>query len=267
MSLSEHVKRESWKITWSVWYALFMREAVSRTMADRFAWFWMIVEPMLMVALMVAIRAFAAGSLHLTAGADFVGWSIIGLLSFFIYRECAIRSIGAIEANQGLFTYRQVLPVDTVLVRCFLEGVLKSFILLLFIFLGAFFQFDIVPDDPLGVCLDWAGLWCLGTGSGLVFAALSSLIPDIGRVVRIATLPLLLISGTLMPLNFFPHSVLQYLLWNPIMHGIEEMRQSFYSGYRVVEGVSDLYLWFCALLSVALGLALNIYFSDKLKSI
>jgi capsular polysaccharide transport system permease protein len=267
MSLSAHNPRTSWQITRSVWYALFMREAVSRTMADQFAWFWMIAEPMLMVALMVAIRAFAAGGLHLTAGADFIGWSVIGLLSFFIYRECAIRSIGAIEANQGLFTYRQVLPVDTVLVRCFLEGVLKSFILLLFISIGAFLQLDIIPDDPLGVIFDWCGLWVLGTGSGLTLAALSSLVPDIGRIMRIATLPLLLISGTLMPLNFFPHSVLEYLLWNPILHGIEEMRGSFYSGYEIVDGVSSFYLWLCAIVSVVIGLGLNIFFAEKLKAL
>ncbi|MGY0565444.1 MAG: ABC transporter permease [Paraglaciecola chathamensis] len=267
MSVTPHKPRTSWQVTRSVWYALFMREALSRTMSDRFAWFWMFAEPMLMVSIMVGIRAFGAGGLHLTAGADFVGWSITGLLGFFLFREALTRSLGAIDSNQALFTYRQVHPVDTIIVRCVLEGLLKTIILILFVILGSLLGFDIIPDSPLSVLFNWLGLWLLGTGFGLSFSALTCVVPDIGRIVRLSTLPLLIVSGTLMPLNFLPHNILEYLMWNPILHGIELIREGFYKTYNAVDGVSLLYFWLLSLSSIAVGLLLNISLSQRLKSI
>ena len=44
-----------------------------------------------------------------------------GLIPFFIFSSISKRSIGAIEANQGLFNYRPVKPIDTIIARALLE--------------------------------------------------------------------------------------------------------------------------------------------------
>jgi hypothetical protein len=138
--------RTPWQVTRSVWYALFMREAIARTMADRMAWFWMLAEPVAMIAIMVMIRTVVLGRDSHIAGADFIPWLIVGLFGFHLFRENMMRSIGAVEANQALFGYRQVKPVDPVLVRCYLEGMLKTFIFLLFILAGILLELDLIPD-------------------------------------------------------------------------------------------------------------------------
>jgi len=257
--------RTSWQVTKSVWYAMFMREALTRTTADRFAWFWMIAEPVAHVVVMVLVRAFAANPRFVT-GAEFIPWMITGLLAFFLFREGLMRSLGAINANKGLFAYRQVKPVDPVLVRCFLEGVLKTFIFLLFIAGGALLGMDIVPHDPLYAIANWLLVWLLGVGAGLVVSAADSLIPEVGRIVRIAMLPLLIISGVIFPLSFLPHDVLQYLLYNPIVHGIENLRLSFFVGYRSLNGISMMYPWLCTLSLIAFGLMLHIRYEKRLKA-
>lgn len=53
--------RTPWQVTRSVWYAMFMREAISRTMADRMGWFWMIFEPLAFTLIMVGIRTYIRG--------------------------------------------------------------------------------------------------------------------------------------------------------------------------------------------------------------
>jgi capsular polysaccharide transport system permease protein len=242
-----------------------MREALTRTTADRFAWFWMVAEPIAHVMVMVMIRTVAMKA-QLITGAEFVPWMITGLLAFFLFREGLLRSLGAINANKGLFAYRQVKPVDPVLVRCFLEGTLKTFIFLLFIAGGALLGMDIIPQDPLGVIANWVLIWLLGVGAGLLVSAGDSLVPEIGRLVRIAMLPLLIISGVLFPLNFLPHDILEYLLYNPIIHGIESLRLSFFAGYRPLNGISVIYLWLCALSLIALGLMLHIRYEKRLKA-
>lgn len=108
--------RTSWQVTKSVWYALFMREALARTTANRFAWFWMIAEPVAYIVIMISIRTILFNKSKTLFGAEFVPWMIVGLFSFFLFRENMMRSIGAIDANKGLFAYRQVKPIDPVIV-------------------------------------------------------------------------------------------------------------------------------------------------------
>ena len=257
--------RTPWQITRAVWYAMFMREALARATADRFAWFWMLVEPIAMVAVMTYIRGFIMSGRHIS-GADFIPWLIIGLLGFFLFRENLQRSMGAIQANKGLFAYRQVIPFDSVLIRCFLEGMLKSLVLLIFIAVCQLIDIQLIPDNPLAALYHWLALWCLGIGAALTLSAVSELIPDVKHVVQIAMLPLLIISGVIFPLNYLPHWLQEYLLWNPIVHGLESLRMSFFEGYRSLEGVNMTYLWFWALSMMALGLMLHIRFLQRLKA-
>lgn len=258
--------RSPWQVTRSVWHALFMREALARTTADRMAWFWMIVEPLAMVGIMVGIRSVVVSGRHI-GGVDFIPWLVCGLFGFFLFRENMLRSIGAIAANKALFTYRQVKPSDPVMVRCYLEGLLKSFVFLLFILLGTVLGTNLIPDDSLAALFIWASLWLLGVGAGLVLSTLSALVPEIGKIIRITSLPLLIISGVMLPLNYLPYEIQQYLLLNPIVHGLELLRESFFSEYREFSSdISLMYLWLWILSVNCLGLMLHLRFAMRLKS-
>ncbi|HBS82007.1 MAG TPA: ABC transporter permease [Halomonas campaniensis] len=257
--------RTPWQVTRSVWYAMFMREALSRTMADRMGWFWMIFEPVAMVGIMVAIRSFIRGG-RLVVNAEFIPWLIAGLMGFFLVREGMLRGMGAIEGNSALFAYRQVQPIDPVLVRNFLEGMLRSFVFLIFIGGGLMLGLDMYPDNAVRVMAAWLSLWCLGLGLGLVTSVAATLVPEVGRVIRMLSLPLLIISGVILPLNQLPHWLLEYLMLNPIPHGLETLRLGFFENYEVVHGTSMLYFWLVTLSLNALGLVMHLRFVDRLKA-
>ena len=257
--------RTSWQVTRSVWHALFMREAIARTTADRFAWFWMLVEPIAMVVVMVAIRAVVSSGHHI-GGVDFIPWLICGLLGFYLFRENMMRSVGAVDANKALFAYRQVRPVDPVLIRCYLEGLLKTIVLLLFILASQLMGLGLMPSDLLGALFAWISLWMLGLGVGLTLSVLSSLVPEVGNIARIISLPLLIISGAMIPLNFIPYDLQQYLLLNPIVHGIESLRMFFFPSYQTLSGISMTFLWFCSLSLISLGLMLHLRFAMRLRA-
>lgn len=263
--MAQHLSsRTPWQVTRSVWHALFLREALSRTTTDRFAWFWMLAEPIAMVAVMVAIRAVVSSGQRI-GGADSIPWLICGLLGFYLFRENMMRSIGAIDANKALFAYRQVKSVDPVLIRCYVEGLLKTVVFLLFILVGQLMEVNLAPAYPLGALFAWISLWMLGLGIGLVLSALSTLVPEVGKIVRIITLPLMIISGAMVPLNFIPYDLQQYLLLNPIVHGIEILRLFFFPSYQTLSGISMTYLWLCTLSLISLGLLLHLRFEMRLK--
>ncbi|WP_428033899.1 ABC transporter permease [Amphritea sp.] len=257
--------RTSWQVTKAVWYALFMREALSRTTGDRFAWFWMLVEPIAMIVVMLSLRGMIAGGRHI-AGAEFIPWMLVGLMGFYLFRENLQCSLGAMQGYKGLFAYRQVKSTDPVFVRCFLEGMLKTFILVLFIFAGVLLDIDLIADDPLFALFCWFSLWCLGVGAALTFSAVSELVPEAGKIVRITSMPLLILSGVIFPLNYLPFWVQEYLLWNPIVHGLELLRMAFFENYRHVAGVDMGYLWLWNFCLIAFGLMLHMRFEPRLKA-
>ncbi len=258
-------QRTPWQVTRSVWHAMFIREALARTMADRMAWFWMLFEPIALIAMMIFVRTVILGRMRHIDGAEFVPWMIVGMFGFFLVRENMMRPIGAIDANKGLFAYRQVKPIDPVLVRCYLEGLLKTFIFSLFIIAGVLLGIDLVPSAPLEALFIWFSLWCLGLGAGLIFSVLAGLVPEIAKILRIISMPLLILSGVIFPLNFLPRDLLVYVMWNPIVHGLESLRAAFFPLYRTVEGSSLIYMWYWILGMVTLGLMLHLYFELKLK--
>lgn len=259
-------RRTPWQVTRSVWFAMFMREAVSRTMADRMGWFWMIVEPVAFIAIMTFIRSFVSGSHQLITGADFIPWMIVGMMGFFLVRENMVRSQGAINASKALFAYRQVHPSDAVFVRGYLDGLLRTFVFLLFILGGLLLGLDLFPDNAIKALFGWLSLWILGLGFGLVFSVTSTLIPETAKIISMLTMPLLIISGVILPLNMLPHYLLEYLMLNPIAHGLEFIRAGFFENYRVVHGTSETYLWLWALALNALGLLLHVHYKERLKA-
>ena len=261
---STHGERTPWQVTRSVWYAMFMREATSRTMADRMGWFWMIFEPLAIILIMVAIRGYIRGG-RLIVNAEFIPWMIVGLMGFFMVREGMLRGLGSVDANQALFAYRQVQPVDPILVRNFFDGSLRTFLLLLFIIGAELLGVGLFPDDGITAILWWFSLWSLGLGLGLIVSVAGTLVEEIGRIVRMLSMPLLILSGVIFPLNNLPHWLLDYLMYNPIVHGLELLRAGFFDGYRMVVGTSVVYFWMFSLSTLSIGLLMHLRFKDKLK--
>lgn len=263
MSAVHPPSRGSWQITYSVWRALFLREFVSRMATRRFGWLWLFLEPILFVLIMLFVR-YLLGRVRFIIGADFIPWLIVGLVTFFMFRNGLNRGMAAIDANRGLFAYRQVKPVDTVLVRGVLEGVLMSVVLVLLVLGAAFFGHTILPDDGLRALVVWLSVWLLGLGLGLIASVGATLITEIGIVVRMLTLPLMLLSGVIIPVMWLPHSIQQYLLYNPVLHGIEAIRLGFFQDYYTLADISLLYLQLWGLSATALGLVLQAYFAKRL---
>lgn len=258
--------RSPWQVTKAVWHAMFMRELVARTMADRMAWFWMIAEPIIIIMLMLFVRSLIMNADGMVMNAEFIPWMIVGLLGFFLFRENMMRSLGAINASASMFAYRQVKPIDAVIVRCFLELALKSFIFLLFILGASLLQIPLVPDLPLEALFSWISLWLLGLGIGLIVSVFATLVNELAIITRFIAFPLLLISGVIFPISVMPHYLHSFILFNPIVHGLETLRMAFFQNYVSLTGISLLYLWYWSLSSVLLGLILHKHFEVRLKA-
>lgn len=89
-----------------------------------------------------------------------------------------MRSIGAIEANSGLFNYRPIKPFDTIVARAQLEILIHGIVyVILMIFVGiAGEEFEVT--NIITLVISWLLLAILGCGVGLIFMVIGKLLPD-----------------------------------------------------------------------------------------
>jgi capsular polysaccharide transport system permease protein len=256
--------RPSASIAYSVGKALFLREAVSRLAAGRAAWLWMLLEPVVHVAFIMALFTFVRA--RVVPGAEFAIWLLTGLVTFFTARDAATRSMEAIKANKALFAYRQVLPVDTVLTRSAVEGFLGLIVALLLLCASGLAGFEVIPHDALRVLLAFAGMWLCGLGLGLNLSVAAELVPELGKLAKLMFLPLYFLSGVIFPLAHVPQQYRDWLFYNPFAHGVELVRSGFFPLYHKAAEADLNYLYGFALVLVFFGLALHVRFTTRLMA-
>lgn len=256
------IPRSAALTTYTTWKALFLREAVNRLSSGRAAWLWILFEPLSHIVFLVFI--FTTIRVRTVGGIDTGIWIMVGTLAFFMFRRTSAQTMHAISANKALFSYRQVKPVDTVLVRAALEGFLMILVATI-LFAGAgLFGLPVLPVDPLAVLEAVCGLWLVGLGFGLVTSVAIELIPELEKIIALVLMPLYYISGVMIPIAAIPEPYRDYLLWNPLVHGVEATRLGFAPYYHSVPELSMAYLYGFALVTLFLGLALHVRFVNKL---
>jgi capsular polysaccharide transport system permease protein len=129
---------------------------------------------------------------------------------------------------------------------------------------AALFGHSVVPADPLAVLEAFFGLWLMGMGFGLVASVVGELVSELGRLINFVMVPLFLISGVILPLSSVPLPYRDWLMINPVAHGLEAARLGFSPYYHAVPGLSISYLYGVALVSIFLGLALHRRFALRL---
>lgn len=233
--------------------ALFLREIKTRFGKYRLGYFWAVLEPLAHLLILLAVLGYV---MHRSMpDISFPVFLLNGIIPYFIFSKITGRSIGAIEANQGLFNYRPVKPIDTIIARSLLETLIYSavYILLMIIVRIAGEYYSVV--GLIKLVTSWALLIIMSFGIGLIFMVIGSAFQETQKLLPIILKPLYFTSCIMFPLHSVPKEYWPYILWNPIVHAVELSRESVMPGY-ISDGVSISYLSFCTLLVLFIGLAL-----------
>lgn len=256
------MSRSAWRITWSVWHALLLREAVARMFGRRAAAVWLFLEPVAQIGFLVFV--FTVLRAQHVGGMAIAEWLTAGMLSFLLFKRTGDQGAAAVAANLALFTYRQVRPIDTVMARGILEGITMVLISALIASLLFLLDIPLSLDDPLLLLVNLGCIWALGLGWGLTLSVVNRLLPDLGQLIGVLMTPLFLLSGVVVPLTVVPQPWRDWLLLNPLAHGVEGVRASLSTYYHHVPELDTNYLVVVALSLLAFGLALHLRFRHRL---
>lgn len=247
-------RRSGWQVQRAVVFALFIRELKTRFGGRWLGAFWVLLEPLAHVALLMFMLGYLRH--RVLAGVDYSVFLLVGLVPFFMFKNLAVRLMEAIDANRGLFGYRYVKPLDPLLARALLEVSLYSAVYLIVLGSLGWLGLHFFPARPLELMGTSAMLIALGGSLGLCFAVATDDVPQLRSLIRIAFMPLYLISGVIFPVASLPPEVLPWLLWNPVLHALELSRGYFFPQYHVLPQISAEYVFGVTLVAAALGMSL-----------
>ena len=254
-------RRSAWEVQRAVLFALLLREMKARVGGQWIGAVWTLLEPLTHTMIIVTILGFVRGTAR--SGLEYPVFLVTGLLPFFLFQHLAMRLMDGIESNKGLFSYRQVKPLDTLLSRACVEALMNLLVYAFTLGILAWLGFSVVPAGPLEMIGVNLVLILLGTGFGVLSAVVSHDRPRLRSFIRMTMMPLYFASGVIFQVDVLPREYLDWLLLNPLLHLVALSRHAFIPAFVPPAGVNALYPLLCTL--VVCALAMLLYRADRLR--
>jgi capsular polysaccharide transport system permease protein len=246
--------RTSFQVQRDVIYALLLREVGSRFGKSRVGALWVLVEPIAHLVFPIAMFGFALE--RAIPGINYPVFLAYGFLPFLLFKTVCLQTMEGTNANRGLLSYRQVMLMDVFIAKALAYCAIEALVFAIVLSGLAMFGFEVLPTAPIEFGLVMLLTVSLGFGLGLLFAALSSLVPDSKSVIRILFLPLYFASGVLFPISRLPDAWTDMLALNPVLHLLELSRTTAIAHYEPIRQVSVLYPFGIAIFATFCGLAM-----------
>jgi capsular polysaccharide transport system permease protein len=197
------------------------------------------------------------------AGVHVALFVAVSYLPFGIIRRSLSSIPRALRGNLAFYAYQHVKPFDAIAAQFLLEAVLillggVALLFLLWWFLGLAIEFNqlIQLSGVLGI------MAAAGFGCSLFLGTYGTLFPVISRAIGLASRGLVFLSAVIHPLSELPGVVTTILLWNPIAHIMEKIRE-YALGMTPAPGISISYPASFALVMLFFGF--TGYYANRTK--
>ena len=221
------VKRNSFKIFFAVQNALFLRELNMRFSSGRMGLFWTFFEPFfqILIFILIKIALFGSAENHF----DFAVFLALNFTAFNLFKNIVTKSINSFKANKALFLYKQVKPIDTILARIIVEIFITAIIIVMFLGIGVYFNFDIVIKDISMVAFGFLVLIVFSFSLALFLSILNIFVDSVSKLIGFSMTALMFGSAVFYAIDMLPLNVQKILLYNPLTHIMEIIHGSYFS--------------------------------------
>ena len=223
--------RKTFENQWRIIVALILRDIRTRYSESRLGFLWVLMEPIVHVGVLAIVFQFTMQG-RPPMGSNFFLFYFTGVMPYLLLNHLALRVGTAVKDSRSLLSISSIVPMDLLISKSLVEIFVTAVVFFIFIGLFHVFGVDGTPVAPELVFVAFAITWILGTGIGLICAALFRL----GMIVETALSVLLRLlyftSGIFyVPANL-PLFARDILVWNPFLHVIDLMRVGFFRGYQ-----------------------------------
>lgn len=224
----------------------------ARLFNSRTSLLWLFLGPVFHMSYLIVI--FSSIRVRHIGGVSLSLWLLTGLITYFLFSWTSQRVSLGVSSNKSIFAFRQILPIDTLLVRSLIEAILL-FIIFIIMYLIIDFLIDLErPSNFFFILSSFFCSWMLGIGWGLMLCLVHELLPDFYSFLDLIKMPLYFISGVIFPISLLPAALHEFLLYNPLAHSVEFARSGLSSNYHMMQGVNIGYGWFISIFFLLVGL-------------
>lgn len=226
--------------------ALFFRELKTRFGKNRhLGYFWVVGEPLMQILIITIfitlIREFR-GSISIPGNIPIFMFLACGIIPFFMFRNIVTQLMGGIAGNLSLFFYKPVRPIHVFLARTLLEFCIYSVIFLcVMILVGWFVSYDVFPRDFLAAFGCVILMVLSGFSIGVIFAIITHFVEPLKIFLTYIITALYLLSCVVFPIWIIPTALLEYFLYNPMLHICESLKYYYFDSYPLVDGINLIY--------------------------
>ncbi len=257
------IKRTSWSVYQSVLYALFLREVNVRFAAGTMGYFWIIFEPLLQISIFVTVKVLLFGT---DSSFDYPVFITLGFIAFNFFRHIVEQSMSAFSANKGLYAYKQVKPIDTIIARVLVELLITSIISIIFVFWGLYFNFDMQVENLGMLLITFIWLALFSVGFGLMAAILATFYDSLKKVIKLILSPLMFISAIFYSMQDMPQALQEIFYYNPLVHFMELLHADYF--YLLDDSFVDYkYMLFWTIIPLFMGLWLYVRLEKRIISL
>ena len=243
-----------WTIQRNVISALIYRELKTRVSQVKFGVLGVFLEPLGVLAIFLLIFVLIRGGRDAN-GLDLILFLSCGVVLYTMANDIALRSLNAMKANEALFFYRPVKPVDTVIARSLVEAGLYGVMFLVILFATFLFRERWILQDFALLVVSYVALVFTAFGLGLFLMVAGHRYAVVHQLVPWLTRPLWFLSGIFFSVNTMPYWLRPWITWNPVFQAVELARSALSLDY-IIDGryISLSYLLAWSATSCAFGL-------------
>lgn len=246
----------------NIWFALFLRELYARANNSVFGYVWIVAEPAVHVAVLLAV--FGSHTHSLSAGMPFPPFALLGVLGYRVFRQVIERMMSVMEMYAAVFVYPQVFPIDVLLMRFAYEVLVVLALFVIFVaFAAVVYPASVVFPNPLLALAAFAALAVMSLGLGIMAFVLKQVMPKAAKLIPALTRDIYFVSGVFFSLDTLPTWAEKLLWWNPILQTIDMLREGILEGFLSPTSLG--YVTLCALVSLSLGSAVYFAFRHKVR--
>jgi capsular polysaccharide transport system permease protein len=246
---------------WNILVALMLRDIKTRFFGNAFGFLIAIAWPLSHILILLGINA-AAGRAA-PYGESGALWFATGIVPFMAFSYMSRFIMMGIVLNRPLLTYPAVKITDILFARAIIEVLSAGTVVLSAMFIFWMLDIAFMPIDLVQACLALGASMILGLGFGVINAIIAAAMPAWITGYALFTIVLWMASGVLFVPDALPELVRYPLSFNPMLHGVEWMRASYYEGYGATI-LDKTYMIAFALICLFTGLALERLIRGKL---
>ena len=232
--------------------ALMLREARTFFTHSRLGYAWALFEPLMHVFALTVAMLFLGGSHTPPIGESMPVFYMTGVLPYLFFCHLTEKGLDLVHSQQIVLSLPQVTLADAVGASLLLRAATDLMVLVLSLLIFAAIGMGGMPHDVMGMGLAYGVLFLLSAGVAGINLGLSTISSVPGRLWPVVLRACYFLSGIFYHPDMMPTEFREWVLWNPLVHVIEWVRQSYYPLY-VSPYLDMTYLLRCTLVALLLG--------------